>query len=486
MKKFLITILSLTVFLLVGCGVRTTQAPGTTKTKETQKPRTTSENDKFWDQDENGIPDWQEKEINLTYATWQYNDDTVVIIDSLMIEAFMEKYPNIHVTMLPIGEYYEWDANLQAKAEVGELPDVFLVNRLETALPYKLLADITEYYNHDDDTKFIFESVQHSGMYDGKRYAIPTFIYPYYFFVNLDILTNNGISAPSYDWSWDQMEAIAQACYNESEHIVGQYGTISYKRELPKILSGNPSWCATTFDGEKFNFDSPYFEAAFEKLTNALKTHAVTRTYDEETLTTYYGNPTYQPNYDGSAAIWCDPSWTAKDYFEKMSFNWDVYPAPGGSTCANTDIAGVSSTCANKDAAYQLLKWLSYSEEGLITRFELYEDYSDILFKSANNYPYPIVDYGIDKHGVNKIWDNIPYNNVPGMTSPQMINSLKNAALLSNKETVGWDTVENSVGEYFTMIMDGTDTFANLKETIVNVAKQAYDEYIEAFNELIK
>ncbi len=483
MKKTLILLLLGLVLTLSSCAKETTVTTAEPTISKTTKEKT--ENDMFWDQDDNGIPDWQEEEITLTYATWQYNDDTQTTIDTLMLEAFEQKYPNIHVEMKIVGEDYEWDANMQALAEVGDLPDVFLIYRLETALPYGLLANITEYYNHDDDTAYIFNSVKNAGTYKDVRYAVPTFIYPSYWFVNLDILKNNNIDAPSYDWTWDQMEAIAEACYNESTHTVGQYGVSSYWRELPKILSGESSWSAFTYDGEKFNFDSPYFEASFEKLTQALNNHAATPTYGEETLTNYYGDPTFDPRYDGYSAVWCSPAWEAKNHFDTMGFDWDVYPAPGGSTGGNIDIAGVSSTCAHKAAAYQLLKWMSFSESGLITRYSLYEDYGDILFKSANNYPYPVVDYGINKYGVNEVWDNIPYNNVPGMTSPQMINSLKNAALWGNKEVVGWDATDAAINTYFAQIYFGEDTFANLKETIIDLGNAALIEFREALDELL-
>jgi multiple sugar transport system substrate-binding protein len=487
MKKTLVLLLLGLVLTLSSCVNKTTdpttQAPTTQPTTK-QK----SENDLFWDKDENGIPDWQEEEITLTYSTWQYVDETTTIIDTLMVEAFTQKYPNIHVDMKfvgPINVDYEWDTKIQELAEVGDLPDVFLIYRLETALQYGLLSNITEYYNHDDDTQYIFDSVKNAGTYKGVRYAVPTFIYPSYWFVNLDILTNNNIAKPSYDWTWDQMEAIAQSCYNESEHIVGQYGVSSYWRELPKILSGQSSWAAFTYDGEKFNFDSPYFEQSFEKLTQALSTHSVTAEYGAETLESYYGSLDFRPEYDGYAAIWCAPGWEAKNYFDRMNFNWDCYPAPGGSTCGNIDIAGVSSTCAHKEAAYQLLKWMSFSEEGLITRYSLYKDFSDVLYKSADNYPYPVVDYGINKYGVNEVWDNVPYDKAPGMTSPQMINSLKNGALWANKEVVGWDAVDAAINSYFAQIYYGEDTFANLKETIVSLGNTALIEFREALDELL-
>ncbi len=489
MKKLIITsLLFIFALTLAACSKNTTTKNNGNTTTAKGEPTTTKKQetiDPFWDKDGNGVADWQEKEITLTYATWQYNDDTQTTIDTLMLQAFMAKYPNIHVDMQIVGEDYEWDANLQSTAEAGNMPDVYLIYRLETALPYGLLADITEMYEHDADTEYIFNSVKDAGVYGGKRYAVPPFIYPQYWFVNLDILKNAGITAPEYDWTWDQMESIAAACYNESEHIVGQYGVSSYWRELPKILSGNSTWKAFAFDGERFNFDSPYFEQAFEKLTNAISTNAATGEYSTEQLNEYYYSESFQPTYGGKTAIWCAPSWEAKGYFDTMQFEWDVYPAPGGSTCGNIDIIGVSSTCKEKEAAYQLMKWMSFSEEGLITRYSLYESYSDILYKSANNYPYPVADYGIDKYGENKVWDNIPYTNAPGMTSSAMINSLKNGALWGNKEVVGWDACDTSINTYFFEIYSGTNTFAALKETINNEGNLAFSEYREALDAIL-
>ena len=44
----------------------------------------------FWDKDGNGIPDWQEKEITLKYATWQYTNPEMITIDVVMIDKFMK------------------------------------------------------------------------------------------------------------------------------------------------------------------------------------------------------------------------------------------------------------------------------------------------------------------------------------------------------------------------------------------------------------
>lgn len=496
MKKVFTLMLTLICsLLLVGCketGNNTTKGGG----------KRTQELDPYWDSNGNGVADWQEEEVYLTFATWQYKDPSdnadQVTIDTLLIDQFMELYPNIHVTMQFVAEMEEgWNAQIKALAETGGLPDVMLVQRLELTLPLNALADISDFYAHDSDTQYIFESLQNDGVYDGVRYAVPTFVYPEWWIVNLDLLKNAGIKAPSYDWTWDQMENIAKAVYNDTTHVVGQSGYTQYWKTLPKVLSGNSAWASMAYNPQNhsWNFGSQAFEQAMNKMASALQSHAVTSPYSSDQIAEYFGLTVedwqlangYNIGYDGKAAIWAAPSWYAKDYFKKMSFNWDVYPAPGAvvngkmfqTIGGNTDLIAVSSTCANKAAAYQLLKWMSYSEEGIIQRYNNIRDYGSALATVSNNYPYPIADYGIDDEGVNQIWDRLPYVDVPGMTSDQMINALKNGAFNLNKETPGWDTVDRAVNPYFYQITTGDATFESVKETVVNEATRAFNEFNE-------
>ena len=496
MKKVLSLMLTLVfVLFLTACGAKT-DAPSTNSGRQTK----TKVVDEFWDSDKNGIPDWQEEEVNLTFATWQYKDPgenaDQVTIDTLLLDQFMELYPNIHVTMQFVAEMEDgWNSQIQVLAEEGGLPDVMLVQRLELTLPVNALADITDYYNHDDDTKYIFESLQNDGIYDGVRYALPTFVYPEWWFVNLDLLKNAGIKAPSYDWTWDQMEAIAKAVYNDTTHDVGQSGYTQYWKTLPKVLSGDADWASMAYNpkDQSWNFGTQAFETAMTKMAEGLQSNACTAPYNVDQIAEYYGMTIeewqllngYNIGYDGHAGIWAAPSWYAKDYFTKMAFNWDVYPAPGRvvngevfqTIGGNTDLIAVSSTCAHKAAAYQLLKWMSYSEEGIITRYNDYKDYGASLSIVANNYPYPVADYGIDENGVNQIWDKLPYDKVPGMTSPEMINALKNGAFNLNKETPGWDAVDRAVNPYFYQITTGDNTFESVKETIVADAAKAFKDF---------
>ncbi len=482
MKKIFTSALAMfALVILVACGNK--------KPPETP-PDPDPEVDEFWDKNGNGIPDWQEHEITLTYATWQYTQEDMRTIDCVMVEKFTEKYPNITVEMQVVAEDYDWDVAFMGLLEAENLPDVFLVQRLESFLPFHILADITEMYNHDPSTEFIFDSLKNHGVYNNRRYALPTFIYPYPFFVNLDLLDAANVDRPNYNWTYDQMEAIAKATTNASKKEYGLLDTNTYVRTLPKVLKMKEdpevgkNWFAWTYDGQKFNFDDPVFQTAINRYTTGLDQKYIKRTFTTDELQELYANPDFKPQYGGKVAMWPDPTWRAKDYFEDMAFNWDVYPGPNGVTSGNTDIGGVSALSPHKHAAYQLLKFMTFGEDGLLTRFQIYEEEGQELFQQANNFPYPIVDYGIDGHGVNKVWEAIPYGEVaPGFASPEFLEGLRNGAYWANKEVVGWDAVDEAVKPYFTDVFYFRNTFATLRQTIQDAADLALEEAKNAMDD---
>lgn len=501
MKKIM-TLLVVMVFsfVFIGCqGNVTTNNQTTTQGSTGSSSTTENIQPTYWDLDGNGVEDWTEEEITLTYSTWQHTSADIVTIESLMINSFMEKYPNITVEIQMMGSSSEeWDANFIAASEAGTLPDVFLVNRLASFLPYNILGDITEYYENDSDTQYFFDSVDELGIYNEKRYAIPTFVYPRVWVVNLDILEAAGVAAPGYDWTYQQMEAIAAGVTNENYHIIGSYMTDYYTRELPKVLKMEAAttpeeleqakgWYGLGYDGTKFNFDDPAYLSAMNRMADGINAGYIVGELGPEVLDEWYLDPSYTPTYNGKVGMWCEASWSLKDHFDQMLFNWDVYPGPNGVTGGNTDIAGISSTTQHPKAAYQLLKWMSYSKEGLLTRYQLFENYADQVYISANNYGYPVVDYGINSQGVNEIWEEIPYGlTAPGFVSPEFIESLKNGAFWVNKEVPGWDEGFSVAYPYLYDTRIGETTYAAIKDTLQAEAQLAMNTAIEILNVLIE
>lgn len=501
-KLFLVCLFLVVMLALVGCGDEPkpngdTNDPnkGGTDTPVDPNPQHEwTENELFWDSDKNGIPDWQEEKITLRYATWQYNNSEVETIDTYLIKEFMKKYPNITVEMQIVGESTEWEMKfLELLENPDDIPDVFLVNRLENILSYGILADITDYFDHDDDTKYIFDSVRDLGLYKGRRYVVPTFIYPEIWLVNKTLLEDCNIPTPDYDWTWDQMEAIAKAVYGArgTVHSIGLYGADEYYFELPKIMKeaisyeDGAKWFGYGYDGEKFNFSDDAYLQAMAKLETGLREGWLVNELNEETLMEYYGN-TIDPRYSGQVAIWRQPSWEFKDHAADLQFEWDVYPGPSGVTGGNTDIAGVYSLCKHKAAAYQLLKWMSFGQDGMITRYDLYDKYQDELYVSADNYPYPVVDYGINGDGENLIWDNIPYTEkAPGYGAAEFVESLRNGAIKANKEVIGWDAAENTFKDYLYEIIMNGQQYAALYPTIQEATDLALKQKRDAVDAMV-
>lgn len=448
----------------------------------------------YWDKDGNGIEDWTEEKITLKFATWQYTDSERVTIDVLMAEEFTKMYPNITIEFVPVGEEYDYDLNMINLMETNDLPDCFLIRRLDTFLPVNILGDLTEMYNNDKDTEYIFPSLKNSGVFDGKRYAIPTYIYPQFWVVNKDLLESKNITIPSYDWTWDQMEQIAKMANDESQNIIGLYGrqgyygeggTRVYMNELPKVLkikedaTAGKTWAGWAYDGNRFNFASDAFLQAMNKMQKGLDEGWLKVQLSAEEKLARYNSEDFIPTTGGKTAIWVEASWSFKDQKDNVGFEYDIYPGPSGVTSGNTDIAGISSITQHKEAAYQFLKWMSFSEQGIIKRFEIYKTSGQELFQQGNNYPYPIVDYGIDGNGVNKIWDNIPYGDTAkGLVDKLFLEALRNGAYTLNKEVIGWDNVDYVTSEYFKQIYSGEKTFASLKDSIQEAADRGLLDYI--------
>ena len=221
-------------------------------------------------------------------------------------------------------------------------------------------------------------------------------------------------------------------------------------------------------------------------MTDAINAGYLVGELGPETLEEWYLDSSFEPTYNGKVALWSEASWSVKNHFDQMLFNWDVYPGPNGVTGGNTDIAGISSSCEHPQAAYQLMKWMSFSQEGLLTRYQLFEDFSDQVFISANNYGYPVVDYGINSQGVNEIWEEIPYGKTaPGFVSPEFIESLKNGAYWINKETPGWDEAYTVAYQYLYDTRVGETTYAAIKDTLQSEAQAAFDQAREILDVLI-
>lgn len=351
------------------------------------------------DEDGNGVPDWQEKPIELLFALRFYgeNDDANPIY--LNIKKFTEKYPNIKVTRdrqfaieQPDGDELEI---LTARAMEGTLPDIFYSPLSAEVYDRELTLDLTPYLEADPDSKWISENARSfMQTYDGKEvYGIPWMSVAQFPALNLKLLRENNIAIPPYNWTYD-----------DYEHL---------RSEVAKLTPNNPIWPGMI---EFIEFGSHYFDS----IPNGWKGFNMeTRRFDY-TNSKKFGEWLDQVSKEGKQGLHFydlteeerakkagNLGWSWGDGLEAVGNVWmyalssdvneliktrkmeiDIYPMPqapeGGTTSIHAyyDTLSLSSAISEDpvkaEAAFQLLKWLTYSEEGLMSRWALIDEYTGL------------------------------------------------------------------------------------------------------------
>lgn len=342
-------------------------------------------------------PAWQNEKITLKYASWEDKE----IVDA-MLKAFTEKYPNITVEK-DESINGNWTDALANAASAGKLPDAFIVENVPTAVQNEWLLDLREYWNKDKDAKSVYPNVAQTSVYNNKRFAVPTSQSIMGVFVNKTLLQKSNIPIPSYNWTFEQMIDIAKKVSNPSKNtygLCGAWGNLSFDEHLPMINSDKVGY--NTFDGAKMNFNAKDWIDGYN-----LKLE-LRRTGVEEKMTAaqkkeVFGDENAWPTMKGNVALSIDGSWNLgwlpKALQEANAGEMDFYPYPAGKAGQRMpvilDYAGVSATTKHPEAAYELLKWMTYGKDGWEKRLEVYKQLNKDVAA------FPVADY-------KEVWDKIP------------------------------------------------------------------------------
>ncbi|PKK88458.1 MAG: hypothetical protein CVV62_01970, partial [Tenericutes bacterium HGW-Tenericutes-7] len=147
-KLFSLIIFVLLVFSVVACGVETTTQTTTAETTSTTTQSTnssttqTSTSTTVTTTSTQPTTTGEPEEITLSYADWGNQE-----INQVLIDAFMEQYPNITVELRTDigGSGAEFTGNLINAMVAGVLPDVFAIDNVPTGYYNGMLLDVSQY-----------------------------------------------------------------------------------------------------------------------------------------------------------------------------------------------------------------------------------------------------------------------------------------------------------------------------------------------------
>ncbi|MDD3712589.1 MAG: extracellular solute-binding protein [Candidatus Izemoplasmatales bacterium] len=463
MKKLvLIMVLGLFAFALAACDKTTTMAPTTaaptTVAPTTAQPTTAAPTTGLITTGPTTtgattteyIPT---KEIVLSYADWGDAE-----LNQILIDAFEAKYPNITVELRQdiTGSGAEFTGNLLNAQAAGVLPDVFAIDNVPTGYYNGMLLDITEYWDNDPETDLVYPNIAATAIYNGSRYAVPSFQFIKGIFVNMTLLDTYNITLPDYDWSYTEFIDLAREIrqVGKTDYVYGidpWYGSLDFETTFPMQDYAEVGY--NTWDGERFNFTSQAWIDAYNLKLDLMAENVVAAFTEEEMA--ILGD--VWPWYVGKIGLKIDGSWNLwmiDGMFTEHSIEVGFWPYPGGAAGqfppTILDYQVVSSQTENPVEAYMLAKWMTFGREGWAVRLQAMKDRGDLMIDR-----FPVSD-------IPEVWTEIEDFTalVPGLQ--ENVELLPYGKPDTDKWLPGykafWEWVGNEENDYWNRINNGLVT----------------------------
>lgn len=451
--------------------------------------------------------------ITLSYASWVNANLEIKLLD-----AFMDKYPNVTVERdqeLINSETPGWEGQLIARAAAGTLPDVFAVRFPDHSFLNELGLNLYNFVAVDEEAETIFPAVMDIVSYEDNVFMLPASTTPHYYLVNKRLISERlgADRVPDYDWTLDEFDAIVEDIYSAeldncafgargyATGFINSYPALKTRGFVDELLYG-------TFDGDEFNFSNSNYSTIVsrqmgvpELLTNKTTTNAQ---WLEICGTTQLG-ASFWPEASGEIAIFSQPfydmSWfplsyskmngTAADGTSIQPFlnDIDIYPYPKissttvqGNTMGLGFLAVAPTIDDNKkaSAAYELAKWMGYGKEGNLARNEIIGNWKeDVTTEGVLVNPLFYSYWRFPVTNVDEVWATLPHATstdfaLPGLKDPIFIETLRNGVVENLRSLPGQNEGYNAAMTLFNQYKAGTytGTLADVLKEMEEVANR--------------
>ena len=316
------------------------------------------------------------RNITLSYADWGDQE-----LNQRLIDAFMEEYPHIDVVLRRdiTGAGGQFTENLLNAQAAGVLPDVFAIDNVPVGLSNGLILDITDFWDNDPDTQYVYPNIQDTAVYNGRRFAVPSFQFINGVFVNITLLERYNIPIPDKDWTIDEFVALAEEVRRVGQNdmvysIEPWFGDLNFTQIWPTLADADVGY--NTWDGEQFNFTSPEWIRAYEVQLD-LWSRGIPSSFTEAELAEIGEG---WPWLLGYVAMNLDATWMLWMVEEMANNGFEVgfWPYPGGAAGqfppTVLDYTVVSSQTQHPEEAYMLASWMSFGRQGWDVRMDVLEE----------------------------------------------------------------------------------------------------------------
>ncbi|MCR5692253.1 MAG: ABC transporter substrate-binding protein [Eubacterium sp.] len=331
--------------------------------------------------------DLTDEEIELTYFHFD-QDETV----QALAARFTEIYPNIKVNAV-YQNVAEYNDALLALVANGDAPDIIMYSDADFALSNVLLADITNLWNSDPETKNIASTINDCGigMFGTQhRFAVPVKFFPGVMYIDLNVLKTLNIEAPARDWTWkDMISLIKKATVKKAPDGGAQYFGCGFYNRLDSyygIAADQNIKGEFGFDGK--DFDLGVWAVGEQEFAELKQGKYIAPTKDTMEMENWMGQFDAWCGASGRVALFTEAFWTFQGTWNTEAFeqyNLDIVPyvVPAVSkedasadhhSIATIDFGGLTTSCKHAREAYEVLKFMSFGKDGWKTRIQIYND----------------------------------------------------------------------------------------------------------------
>ena len=319
MKKFLISAITIMIFLASGCSQ--TQPKGTN---------------------------------TVTFASWGSQSETTVIKG--LIKEFEEKNPQIKIQFIHIPQNYFQKLHLLFASNLA--PDVAFINNIYAPIYIKagLLEDLTPFFKTQITGKTFFDTSINSFRYDDKLYAIPRDISNLVIYYNKDIFKENNVHYPNENWDLNDFLKTAKQVKNEDNFSINFEEKSLYWLYYLEANGGG----ILSDDSNSIILDSKKSIESLQFYSDLANKYKVAPTKSQTASMT-----PAQMFINGKLAMYLGGRWMVPKFRETVAFDWDVVNFPiseGNKVLIDSSGWAISKNSKNKEQAAKFIEFLSSKE----------------------------------------------------------------------------------------------------------------------------
>lgn len=320
-----------------------------------------------------------------------------------LFDALSQAYPKLdiqfdyfaHTTEDSAAEY------LSTRAAAGKLPDIIWdeEGNLPLYVTQGWVYPLDEFVKNDPDFQYVPENLAKNYTYCGKLYALPHQAHFEEMFVNLDVLNALNLDMPKLDWTTEDFETYLKAATNST------YSGMEKLFQVPSLVTSafNPNTSTYGYNEDTKQFEIDGYVKALQYTVNlraipgveawALRRNSSGGVTDyskkfgtnedngafNKGLTLFHGVGSWE--LADAKTRWADKNWTCWSIPQNKE-NPGVMPL-------HVDHCFMTSSCENTKAAWQVLRFITYSTEGNLARLSMYDEKNAGKYITINQLYYP-------------------------------------------------------------------------------------------------